>query len=97
MPIDATELEDPDLEFTGNEKRLDKVTDLLQDRPDLAWTAREIAEKLDMPVTTANACLYTLERKGLVKRRTVPRPAGRSLIHWTWNVEAPDPESTATL
>jgi len=97
MPIDAKELEDPTLEFKGNVKRQEHIAKFLSDRPDLAWTARELSEKLEIPVTTVNACLYSLERKGQVKRKTVPRHEGRSLIHWTWNLETEAPEKTAIL
>ena len=83
MPINTKDLKDVE-EYNGNNRRQEAIRELLENDPGTAWTAKELSEKLDIPVTTVFASLYAMERKGLVARKLMPRVTGRDLIYYYW-------------
>lgn len=84
MPIDVEEMESADGNEVGYQKRQEKVAGFLKENKDSAWTNKEIAYALMMPVTTVANCLYALEKKSVVVRKRLEMEGGRALIHWCW-------------
>lgn len=57
-----------------------RVADLLESDPDVEWTVRGIAGRLNLPLTTVHRSLYRLREAEVVQRRTT----GDRAALWRW-------------
>lgn len=88
MPIDAETLRKKGVEVVTRKRghRQDVVLAFLEENADAAYTQKELAAALStkdftMRPQQANQILRSLEKKGLVMRRSV-NVEGKNLIHW---------------